>query len=419
MPESLAPIARIIDEIDPLRELMLWGEPGCEALLGQLLPKPRSLFLSYYEVPQARQEFRRMQALIQAQGSRILRAKDAFVSSLQKQEFPDLPPTLRELDASLVQKADEYFETYRQVKVNELMVDGAGMLVEDIYYEVKSDIGRILEEDADRYGAQQAIKLNYVLSLAHDLPISNIFYGRDQSSALVDRILLSSLRWDIRKPEVQIYKRALLEMGFGPLLVEVDEGIIEGGDIIIYGDTCYIGVGARTTMSAVQQLCRKLGHSFQQHGIQIVAVVNERQEHEAAALSAPTDDHMRSMHLDMFWIPLAHQLVMSYGAEMDSRKVTRVSIQDGRVLMEPLGKFRDFLLGKGFQILEVTAQEQRDYATNLLNLGNGRVIVSLSRNERVIAELQAHGIRVLHAELNKLVGGYGAIHCLTAPIWRQ
>jgi arginine deiminase len=75
-------------------------------------------------------------------------------------------------------------------------------------------------------------------------------------------------------------------------------------------------------------------------------------------------------------------------------------------------------VGKGIQLMEVTAQEQRDYATNLLNLGNHRVVVSLSRNERVIAELQSRGYRVFRADLDKLVGGYGAIHCLSAPLRR-
>ncbi len=407
------------NEIDPLRQLMLWGEPGCEALLGQLLPKTKSLFLSYYEVPEARREFRRMQALIEAQGVQVLRAKDAFVSRLRGQEFARLPASLKDLGAQLTLRADEYFETYRQAKVSELMQDGAGTLVEHIYYEVRNDIPRLLEEDADTYGEEAAIKLNYVLSLSHSLPISNIFYGRDQSSALGDRIVLSSLHWDIRKPEVEIYRQALLEMGFGDTLVQIEEGHIEGGDVILFDDTCYVGVGARTTLSAVQDMCLRLGTRLQERGIRLVAVVNERQVQEALRMNAPTEAHMRTMHLDMFWIPLGPDLVMAYGPEVDARRVVGFSLQDGEVVTEPLGGFREFLRGKGYRILEVTTQEQHDYATNLLNLGNKRVIVSLSKNERVIAELQERGYRVLQAELKKLVGGYGAIHCLTAPVLRQ
>jgi arginine deiminase len=411
--------AQVFNEVAPLKELMVWGEPGCEALLGQLLPKTRSLFLTYYEVPRARDEFRRMQALVEHEGSRIIRAKDAFVSSLQNKRIPNLPPTLKDLERRLVQKADEYFETHRQKKVNELMNDGAGAIVEEIYYEVKKDIKVILQEDADHYGERPAIQLNYLLSLSRDLPVSNIFYSRDQSSALGDRILLSSLRWNIRRPEVEIYKEALLELGYGNILVQVEEGTIEGGDVIVFGDTCYIGVGARTSLGAVKDVCKKIGPMLEKNGIQLLAVVNERLAEEAQAFAVPTDEHMHVMHLDMFWIPLSQNLVMAYGGEIDGRKAIRISLNSGQIVTEDLGSFRKFLTDKGIEIMEVTEQEQKDYATNLLNLGNHKVVVSLSKNERVIAELQRRGYKIFQAELNKLVGGYGAIHCLTAPMRRE
>ncbi len=408
----------IFNEVAPLREIMVWGEPGCEALLGQLLPKSRSLFLTYYEVPEARQEFRRMQAMIEKEGGRIIRVKDAFARSLQKKTFPNLPTSIKELERCLIQKADETFEAHHQEKARELAEDGFDLSVEDVYYEVKNDIKTVLQEDAAHYGEEAAIKLNYLLSLHHPLPVSNIFYGRDQSSALADRILLSSLRWKIRRPEVDIYKQALLEMGYGHLMVETDEGTIEGGDVIVFGDTCYIGVGARTTLSAVKNVCRKIGPVLDRAGIQLVAVINPRHAEEAATFALPTDEHMHIMHLDMFWIPLDDNLVMAYGAEVDQRKVIRLSLNSTQVVTEEMGSFRSFLTSKGIEILEVNEQEQHDYATNLLNLGEKKVIVSLSKNERVIGELKQRGYQVFQAELNKLVGGFGAIHCLTAPVRR-
>jgi N-dimethylarginine dimethylaminohydrolase len=86
---------------------------------------------------------------------------------------------------------------------------------------------------------------------------------------------------------------------------------------------------------------------------------------------------------------------------------------------EELGSFREFHASRGIEIIEVNQREQENFATNLLNLGNKTVIVALSTNTRVIAELEARGYRVLSAELNKLVNGYGATHCLTAPVRRR
>ncbi|HEX2698254.1 MAG TPA: hypothetical protein VHM28_11140, partial [Anaerolineales bacterium] len=111
---------QVFNEINPLKEVLVWGEPGCEALLAQLLPKSKSLFFTYYEVPEARAEFRRMQTLIEAEGVRVIRAKDAYVRVLERQNIKGLPKTLHELESKFLQRADEYFETYKQEKADEL-----------------------------------------------------------------------------------------------------------------------------------------------------------------------------------------------------------------------------------------------------------------------------------------------------------
>jgi N-dimethylarginine dimethylaminohydrolase len=202
-------------------------------------------------------------------------------------------------------------------------------------------------------------------------------------------------------------------------LVEIASGALEGGDMAILENTCYIGVGSRTELSAVRELCQKLWDTLESHNIQLVAVINRQHAEEAGRFTTPTEDHMSVMHLDMFWIPLRKKLVMANRDEMDRRAVLRLSMKNGEVMTEELGGFRDFLVGQGIEIMEVSLQEQRNFATNLLNLGNDTVIVALSKNERVNHELRRRGFRVMSAELNKLVNGYGATHCLTAPIKRS
>jgi arginine deiminase len=411
--------AQVLNEVAPLKELMVWGEPGCEALLGQLLPKSKSLFFSYYEVSEARREFRNMQNMIENEGVRIIRAKDAVAHLLEKRTFPNLPKTIKELESQLLQKANDYYETYRSRKVRELAEEKINFPLEDIYLHIKKDIRNVLDEDVQTYGENPAIRLNTLLSLSKKLPLSNIFYGRDQSQALADKIVLSQLKWEIRQPEVDIYKEALIELGYGNALIELEAGTVEGGDVAIFGDTCYIGVGARTTLSAVKEICRKIGHLLEQNGIQLAAVVNPKHAEESATFAAPTDEHMHIMHLDMFWIPLSHHLVMAYSDEIDRRIVIRFTRNGDQIISEDLGGFREFMNGKGIEILEVNQKEQEDFATNLLNLGNKTVIMALSKNERVIAELKRRGFKVMSAELNKLVSGYGAIHCLTAPVKRE
>ncbi len=288
-----------------------------------------------------------------------------------------------------------------------------------MYLHIKKDIHQILQEDVDAYGEKSAVRLNYLLSLAYELPLANIFYGRDQSQALAGKLVLSAVKWKIRIPEVNIFKEALLELGYQDSLVSIDRGTFEGGDIAMFGDTCFMGIGARTSMSAVKNLAKKIGPYLETQRVQIVGAVNKRHELEADNFPHPTDEHMRLMHLDMFWIPLEPRLVLAYGDEIDQRDIIRVSYNSGVFVMEEMGSFRQFHANKGIDIIEVTQKEQENFATNLLNLGNKTVIVALSTNQRVITELKKRGYRVLSAELNKLVNGYGATHCLTAPIRRK
>lgn len=396
----------------------MWGEPGIEALLGQLLPKSKSLFFSYYDVQEARREFRHMQQLIEREGIQFTQAKDALAKALSKQKMPEAPKSIAELERALIHRANEYYETFRERKIADFSHEGIHGDIDEVYAQVREEIKQILQEDASTYGEAGAIHLNFLLSLKHELPLANIFYGRDQSQVLTDRIMLSALKWGIRKPEVEIFKQALIALGYDNGFVQADHGTIEGGDIAILGDTCYIGVGARTTLSAVKNLSKKVGVEMERQGIQIVAVVNKRHAEEAALYGAPTEEHMRIMHLDMFWNPLAPNLVMAYTHELDQREVIRISRNMDNFVIEELGSFRGFLSAKGIGILEVDEAEQKNFATNLLNLGNKTVIMALSTNQRVIHELERRGFRVLSAELNKLVNGYGAIHCLTAPVRR-
>jgi len=410
---------QIFDETDPLEEVLVWGEPGIEALLGQLLPKSKSLFFSYYEVLEARKEFRHLQSLIEGEKVQFTKARDALAQRLARKELANEPKSTKELEASLLQRANEYYETFREKKIADFSHEGIHGDIDEIYSKLQEDIKQILDEDIQAYGETPAIRLNYLLSLSHELPLSNIFYGRDQSQALMDKLVMSILKWDIRKPEVAIFKEALLELGYIDSLIEIERGTFEGGDAAVMGDTCYIGVGARTSFSAVKNLCRKLNPQLEQQGIQTLAVINKRHADEAGLYSTPTDEHMHLMHLDMFWIPLAPDLVLAYGNEIDQREVVRVTHNSAMFITEELGSFRQFHRNKGIEIIEVTKQEQENFATNLLNLGNKTVIVALSTNTRVINELKKRGYRVLSAELNKLVNGYGATHCLTAPIRRH
>jgi arginine deiminase len=249
------PRAQVYSEIAPLKEVLVWGEPGCEALLGQLLLKSKSLFFSDYEVAKAREEFRGLQSLMERQGVTVIRAKDATARLHESHPFPSSPSSIKELKYLLFQRANEYYETYKQLKSEQLAGEKIEISFEEIHIQVKKDIEQILKEDLETFGETARMRINPVLCHVKKLPLANIFYGRDQSQTLGNKINLSELKWDIRKPEVGVYQEALIELGYEKSLVEISSGVLEGGDLAILEDTCYIGVGARTELSAVREVC--------------------------------------------------------------------------------------------------------------------------------------------------------------------
>ncbi len=402
----------------PLEQVMVWGEPGVESLLGQLLPKHKSLFRNYYEVPRARSEFQHMQVLLEGQGIQVVRAKDAVVRMLESRVFPSMPGRMRDLKSELLERAGLYYQQYARQKARELESEGSPLGLSQFKAQVLRDMDSVLGEDVATYGEAGAIRLNYLLSLTRSWPLANIFYARDQSQVVANKILLSSFQWQIRRPEVRVFEDALYELGLQDSLVQVSDGTLEGGDLAMFNGACFIGVGARTSIEAVLDVCAKLAETLHQYDIELLAIVNEQHAAETNFYISPTGEHMEIMHLDMFWIPLSPHLVMAYANELNQRQVIR--IQPGAALptIERLGCLREFLQNRNIDVLEVNRLEQQNFATNLLNLGNNKLMVALSSNPRVNEELRKRGFELHFAELEGLVGGFGAVHCLTAPLRR-
>ncbi len=412
------PEPTIFEEVHPLQQVLVWGEPGIETLLGQLLPKTRSLFHSYYDVLEARREFRHMQDMIIASDADVLRAKDALLAATAGRAYPAMPASLHDLRHALAERAKRFHRYYGAQKARELNEEGAPIAPDALYRQVLQEIDAILEEDIRAYGEEAAIRLNTLLSLERPTPMANIFYGRDQSQVVADRVVISSLRWEIRRPEARLYRLALEALGYGGRIVEISNGFLEGGDLVMFNGGCYVGVGARTTLAAVKDLYRKLSGTFREQGVRLYAVINDRHVEESNFFLSPVTEHQRLMHLDMFFIPLRYDLSMAYTAELDQRRVAEVTEVNGRVAAVPLGSFRAHLAGQGVDILNVDAREQANFATNLLHLGGNKLLAALSSNPRINAELARRGFAVQFAEITRLVGGFGAVHCMTAPLRR-
>lgn len=398
-PEPKSTELHVYNELDRLRRIAIWGKPGCETVLGQLLPLNDSLFYETFDVGKARQEYTKMVALIANQGVSITTMKDIFLKSTSFRINGSSPSRISDLKERLLKKGEELYAKHHigDPKVLDL-------------------IDSIVDEDVDEFGKLAAIKLNAVLSLKYPLPLANIFYGRDQSNVLGQKIIMSRMRWPIRKPEVQIYAEAYRQLGMESALAYITKGTIEGGDAMMLNGYCFIGVGVRTSREAVAQVCEHIGDDLESKGIRLIAVVDE----EMAKLRPETPgQEMTAMHWDTWIAPLDKNSVLANMAQVEKRHIEIVRQEGDKVVFTPAGSLMDHLSRMEVDIIPISDAEQANFGPNFLHLGNGSIVVPLHNNNNINLSIENRGVKVLDADIQNLTRGYGAVHCMTAALSRK
>jgi arginine deiminase len=182
-----------------------------------------------------------------------------------------------------------------------------------------------------------------------------------------------------RLPEVAHVRRAAQAWGV-PMLGTIGEGSIEGGDVcLLRPGLVVIGYsGERTDRVGAEALAR----IFEQRGWRAILTGFDR----------------RFLHLDTQFTMLDRD-----------RAVARVEGLDSDFLLE--------LQALGVSIIPSRFDEVQKLGSNLLSLGGGR-LVSPADNERVNAELEQLGYRVIRVEIDQFTRCGGGMHCLTMPLAR-
>lgn len=384
----------VFNELSPLKDLVIWGEPGCETILGQLLPDEISLFFESFDVLEGRSEFRNMQRLFEENGINVIRMKDVIAENPDQSLNP--PKTIHELSEIIKRRGKDFFEYYKNGDLKKL-----------------DCVDAILKEDVLKYGEEKAIALNWTLCISNDLPMANIMYARDQSNALADKIFMSRMKRDIRQPEVELFRKGYQLLGYEDKLVDVDDGNFEGGDAFVFGNNCLIGCDVRSNQDGIARIYEGIKSSLESKGMKLFSIRYDGAERKPG-------EEMDAMHLDTYMMPLNEDKVLACGEEVDKRKVEMASINNGEVKFTDIGSLRDFLNLIEVEVVNISKEEQINYSTNFLHLGNNTVVVPLEDEEHknVNTIMRGLGLKVIVANIKELTGGYGAVHCMTAAIKR-
>lgn len=210
-------------------------------------------------------------------------------------------------------------------------------------------------------------------------------YCRDASIATDFGMIICSMGKAARKAEPDAQKLAFEKAGLSILGVIEEPGTLEGGDVAWLDErTLAVGHTYRTNESGIHQLKRLL----EPHGIAVVVV-------PLPHYKGPSD----VFHL------------MSVFSPVDEKRA---------VVYSPLIPivFREELLRRGYQLIEVPDAEFERMGCNVLALGPG-ICLMVSGNPLTKAELIKAGCEVMeYSGLEISVKGGGGPTCLTRPLRR-
>jgi N-dimethylarginine dimethylaminohydrolase len=209
------------------------------------------------------------------------------------------------------------------------------------------------------------------------LPTSEQFpeqvFTRDIGFTVGDDIFVAEMASDIRKGEEEALEDWLDDED---IPFQTTTNRVEGGDVIVDGDTVYVGISSRTSKEAV----RKLKQDLPDHTI-VEVPFNEKY-----------------LHLDCVFNILSSKV--------------------GLIFPQALAPETVEMLASKYELIEVSAEEQFSMGTNVLSIGNKKVF-SLPQNKNVNASIREHGFDVIEVDFSEIIKSGGSFRCCSMPIARQ
>ena len=256
-----------------------------------------------------------------------------------------------------------------------------------LHYPDRPDLARVQAEYAAFFATLADFDVEIgTLPPAPETTLDSI-YTHDPVAAVSTRgVILGNMGKAARRTEPDAMDAYLRAAGV-PILGRIDApGRVEGGDVCwLDARTVAVGEGYRTNAAGIRQLRALLDDDVDE-------VIPVPLPH----WTGPDD----CLHLLSFISPVDHDKAVVYS----------------RMMPVP---FRQLLLDRGFQLIEVPDEEYDSFACNVLAVAPG-VCIMLEGNPITQARLEAAGVAVHTFPGQDLcIKGGGGPTCLTRPLWRQ
>lgn len=202
-------------------------------------------------------------------------------------------------------------------------------------------------------------------------------YPRDIAFVIDHVLVMARLNSEHRRPEADALAPLLTGV---PHVVHLDEGTIEGGDVMLHTGAVLVGLGEETSPTGVRVLQRALAH----HGV----------EREVRPIRFTVDG---IVHLD------DHFTIVAPDTALIHRDVF------------PPDQLRWF--EQHFDLVDVSNDEARAVQANVLAIAPSTVVVAAG-SDRIAAQLTARGLEVLTVDYSEVTRIPGSLRCTTLPLTR-
>ncbi|RFU64434.1 hypothetical protein D0469_18875 [Peribacillus saganii] len=281
--------------------------------------------------------------------------------------------------SSIPQNVTSCFSEYDELK-QVILCPPEFMTIRDVINETQKHfkhegihIETALKQHNDFVETLQAQGVETILLPAHSKYPEQVF-TRDIGFTIGNVIYVADMAAPIRQGEEGELKNWLERNSIS--YFKLLEDVIEGGDVIIDGNTVYIGISNRTNEDAIRHL-------------QSLLV-----EHEVI----PIPFTATYLHLDCVF--------------------NIISPTEALIFPGVIRKEEADLLASRYDLIEVTEEEQFTLGTNVLSIGNKKII-SLPVNKGVNKQLRDRGYEVIEVDITEIIKSGGSFRCCTLPIFRK
>ncbi len=373
---------------------ILMHTPGVELFDGVIHPSA-GLFENYFDVEAAAKEHQNYIAKLEEHDIEV----HTVTEILQNADINELKALA---DRSLCYNADsisdspEEVEAYRQSVLNDMTRDD---LIRCILLQPT-----VMLTPIDNNTGYEATYIHK--------PVMNLYFTRDQSITTPRGHIICNMNSAQRAIETDIIELCYKQMDKKPIYRVSGDARLEGGDYIPAGTFAYLGCGMRTNQEAVDALLE-------------ADVIG----HDTLVVCRDHKFWQMQMHLDTYFNVIDTDLVTLVESRLNAKEGEPEYVTVDIYARQPGSKeyslsqsnlsLVDFLKNRGISIIGISESDELHYANNYLCIAPRQIIAVGGQSEKLQKDFEANDVKVEWLDLENLIDGYGAAHCMTQVLLRD